>query len=560
MSLRVRIVRWLGDQLPTWNRSAGERVVAAAWAAPALLIVATCCGLPCLWALVTIAGRPAVLSDLGVNGFRAALLVRTLSYNFAVAALATALGLPIAVVIGRGRGRWATALKAAIPVVLFMPLLSLEYGWLQFLRLARPLLDRLGLVLEPAGTLDLCRCVWTLAAWLWVVPALLIGLSLRQLDPAIQECALLDGAALRVTLRQILGPLVASVAIVMILASQEFAVYEPTGINVMATEVRMVFATGAFSSLSDDSRDGAPPLTQKERAAASIATATPLLLSTLLLGILAMKFARGLSVAENLHVGTWSPRLDASRRTLWLATVALAVCVGCPVVALLTSLNSNPPTSSFLSDLGSPLGGSVEVFLITFFVALLVAVSAATAWLRGLLPVAIASFLLGGELVAIVLLRFANEPNLSWARDSCALPIAAYLGRFSWIILAIVASTWSRVWRGFRDVAALEGAGPASTFAYVVWPLSWPMLLGAALLVSAFSLTEVSATATLIPQHPPVLTTVMLTWAHKAHFAPMIAASLIMIVVITMLAIATRGLFLLSTRRAGEFKSEVRRR
>ena len=33
----------------------------------------------------------------------------------------------------------------------------------------------------------------------------------------------------------------------MVLASQEFAVYEPTGISVVATEVRMVFETGAFS-------------------------------------------------------------------------------------------------------------------------------------------------------------------------------------------------------------------------------------------------------------------------------------------------------------------------
>ena len=33
-----------------------------------------------------------------------------------------------------------------------------------------------------------------------------------------------------------------------VLAMQEFAVYEPTGISVVATEVRMVFETGAFSS------------------------------------------------------------------------------------------------------------------------------------------------------------------------------------------------------------------------------------------------------------------------------------------------------------------------
>ena len=35
---------------------------------------------------------------------------------------------------------------------------------------------------------------------------------------------------------------------VTVLATQEFAVYEPTGISVVATEVRMVFDTGAVSS------------------------------------------------------------------------------------------------------------------------------------------------------------------------------------------------------------------------------------------------------------------------------------------------------------------------
>ena len=269
----------------------------------------------------------------------------------AVAVVATFLALPMAFVIGRGRGWCAKLLQAATPTLLFMPFLSFEYGWLQCIRLLQPVYRPLGLSIEPGGLPDIIRCIWILAAWLWVVPAYVVGLSLQQLDPAIQECALLDGVAIRMTLRQLWGPIVAAVAVVTILATQEFAVYEPTGVNVVATEVRMVFSTGAFSSLPDLSHQGQPaPLTQSERAAACMATAAPLLLATLLLAGLGVGTARRLWVQENLHVGGWSPRLDAPRWILWLAFVVLIVCVGCPVFSLCASMRSMPPGRHLLSE------------------------------------------------------------------------------------------------------------------------------------------------------------------------------------------------------------------
>ena len=237
-----------------------------------------------LWVLLTIVSHPSVVADLGLNKFRATLLVGTLTYNFLVAIVATLLALCPAIVIGRGRGKSATFLLVTLPAVLFMPFLALEYGWLQCVRMLRPAIHSLGWSLEPGGWLDVARCIWSLSAWLWVVPAFIIGMSLRQIDPAIQECALLDGDTFRITLRQLSGPIVASIAVVTILATQEYAVYEPTGINVVATEVRMVFSTGAFSSLPDQSNGGeSAPLTQSERAAASVTTAAPLMLVTLIL-------------------------------------------------------------------------------------------------------------------------------------------------------------------------------------------------------------------------------------------------------------------------------------
>ena len=56
-----------------------------------------------------------------------------------------------------------------------------------------------------------------------------------------------DGVLWRVTLRELVVPILASMAIVAVLAVQEFSVYEPTGISVVATEVRAVFETGVMN-------------------------------------------------------------------------------------------------------------------------------------------------------------------------------------------------------------------------------------------------------------------------------------------------------------------------
>ena len=80
------------------------------------------------------------------------------------------------------------------------------------------------------------------------MPAAAIGLALRRLDTQVQQQALLDGVCGASRSASSLRPARRVAAIVAVLAVQEFAVYEPTGISVVATEVRMVFETGAFSS------------------------------------------------------------------------------------------------------------------------------------------------------------------------------------------------------------------------------------------------------------------------------------------------------------------------
>lgn len=544
-------------------------------ALPAILVVGICSGLPLIWMVGAVVwASPQVRSELHVTAFRAQLLARTIGYNGLAAVIATLMGLPAAFVLGRGRGPIAKAMWVILPAALLMPSLSYAYGWAQFVRLAREALrdhygtafvQKWGLTFPPGGVADTLRCIWSLAAWLWAVPAGLVGLSLRRLDTNIQQQALLDGAPRRVALRQLMPAIIASLAVVTVLATQEFAVYEPTGISVVATEVRMVFDTGAVSSPTNpiagpviQGVGGHEARGQAARAAAAVATAFPLLLITIALAGVVVWAAGRTSAAEAISVGDWPRVLDASKASLVATILLLVLNVGVPVWALFKSLRT--PRSPWLvfMEFEPQAVGAVIVALIAAAVACVAAFSAAGRWTRGMLVLAGASFLLGGQLLAIADIRIYNRPGLVWAYDNFPVPVLAYVGRFGWLALGAAWATYSRPWRELRDMASVDGAGPFRTALGVVWPLAWPTLLAGALLVGALSMTEVPATVLIFPQNPQVLTPQLMTWVHMAHFDPMIEASLLMMSIVlfpALAAVALIGVGLKLVRRVGRSES-----
>jgi ABC-type Fe3+ transport system permease subunit len=556
---------------PFNRRTAGTLLTAL----PAVLIIFICCGLPLLWMLVAVVLNPQVRGEVKLTDFRLMLLVRTLGYNGIASVIATAMGLPAGFVLGRGRGWFARILWVLLPAALLMPSLSYAYGWSQFVRIVW------HHAIWPAGWFDIFRCIWSLAAWLWAVPAGLIGLALRRMDTNVQQQAMLDGALYRITFRQLLGPIIASLAVVTVLASQEFAVYEPTGISVVATELRMVFVTGSMSS-PDNSITAPMPAggaaswknlspNQAGRAAACVAAAFPLVVCTMGLSVLAIWGAGRVNAADSLTVGPWPAALNAP----WWATATtfllVGLNVGMPVWALVHSLHIQFSIPSMWDEFGPLATGAIIVASIATIVCLIVAFSSAGRWTPGLMAVAGLSFLIGGQLLAIALIRIYNRSlfpgfthwfsalaarmlpsraagittdvvsaplDLGWAYGYWPVPVMAYIGRFGWLALAGGRGTWSPSWKELRDMASLDGAGAFRTALRVVWPLSWPTLAAGALLVGALSLTEVPATVLLSPSHPQVLTPLLMTWVHMARFDSMIEASLLMMMTVLVPAMA----------------------
>lgn len=545
-------------------------------AGPVIAIVALCSVLPLAWMAAMILANPLVRHELAFDSFRAELLGRTLGYNGAAALIATIMGLPAGFVLGRGRGPWVKLFWVVLPAALLMPSLSYAYGWAQLVRISRPELRWLGeyefhfahlrfhlpihFTFRPNGPADVFRCIWSLGSWLWAVPAGLIGLALRRMDSAVQQQALLDGALRRVTLRQLLGPIIASLAIVTVLATQEFAVYEPTGISVVATEVRMVFDTGSPSSAINSiaavnpatAAGGLRSPDQPARAAAAVATAMPLLAVTIALAILAAWGAARTPGTEAVAVNDWPPALNTSIWTVLLTTLLIALNIGVPVWALAHSLRVGLSPARMWGEFAPKVEGAMFVAAVASGLALIAALSASSKWTPGLLALSGASFLVGGQLLAIALIRIYNRPGLFWAYDIWVLPVLAYVGRFGWLAVAAGRGTWTTPWRELREMASLDGAGALRAAALVVWPLAWPMLLAGGLFVGALSLTEVPATVLLMPQRPQVLTPTLMTWVHMSRFDPMIEASLLMMAAVLLPAlagVALTGLGLRALRR-----------
>jgi DNA-binding beta-propeller fold protein YncE len=119
--------------------------------------------------------------------------------------------------------------------------------------------------------------------------------------------------------------------------------------------------------------------------------------------------------------------------------------------------------------------------------------------------------------------------------NSALVMVIAYLGRFAWLTLLAGHGGWSRGMNELRDLAAIDGAGPWRTSASAIWPLIWPMLAAAAVLVVILSITEVGATVLLAPQRPPMMVPMLMQWVHQLRNDEVLEGALLLVVVVVLL-------------------------
>ena len=405
-------------------------------------------------------------------------------------------------------------------------------------------------------------------------------------------------------------------ACVAVLAGQEFAVYEPTGISVVATEVRQVFETGAFAAPDNpitapfvsgggavpdgagpdgsepDAADAAsasgpsaprPPGAllprgpdQDARAGAAVATSLPLLAVVAALGGLAAWSVGRVSAAEEMDVGPWPRVLETHWATKVLAVVVLVVTLVVPAGAMVASLQVHRPFASVWAQFSPQATGSIVIAACATVVAGGMAFLAAVRRPWGALWLSLGAFLIGGQLLAIALIRLYNRPApgplglLQFGGGGVALgpaggggrrddlfdliyngiPIVvmAYLARFGWLALLAAGATRSRPWRQVRELADLDGATAAQAARHVVWPLAWPVLAASALLVGVLSLTEVPATVLISPLRPQPIVPMLMGWVHMLRYDDMIEGSLLLMGMAMAVSLVAAGLIAFGAR------------
>ncbi|MFI5381642.1 MAG: hypothetical protein ACHRHE_20280 [Tepidisphaerales bacterium] len=520
-------------------------------------VIGVCCVAPLIWLLLEMSSWD-FWRNVQWDGFRWRLLARTLLYNGGAAVVAVLMGLPAAVVVGRGRGVAAKLLMFLLPLGLVMPSVAYTYGWEHVLLLS-------GIKLVPASVPDVLRCVWTLAAWLWALPALVIGMSLRGLDSQVQQAAMLDGALWRVTGRLLAGPITASLAMTMALAVQEFAVYERTGIVVISTEVRTVFESGIGSGDSPANvagvvgGSGRGADNQARRAGAALATSLPMILLAAGLTGTALIILRRSRFAESLEAGgfpqcveaRWLPKLITA--ALWTLTVAVPVAA---MVLCISPYRWKTDSAGHGIVMRTWLWAGNDILGTLFYGALaggatlVLALLAAVRLRPVLLLMALAAFLIGGEILAIADIRLFNREGGFWQLiyNGPAIMVITCVGRFGWIGLVAGFTTTGGAWHALRDTAAVDGAGTWQSMRRLVWPLAWPVLLGSAVLVMILTMTEVSAAVLVSPLRPTMLVPRLMGWVHTLRYDDMLEGTLLLAGLAAALGAGAVGLIWLGRR------------
>jgi len=258
-----------------------------------------------------------------------------------------------------------------------------------------------------------------------------------------------------------------------------------------------------------------------------------------LTGIGAIAASR-LSVSEHIDVGRhWPTALNAGGAWTAGAWLLFLIAVLFPMAAMIIALKRPLNPKEIWTEFSPQATGSLLIAIVSGIAAFVIALTSAMHRHRGLLAIASVSFLIGPLLLAIALIRIYNHRWLWWIYDSLPLIVMAYIARFGWLALVAGRSTWSRAFRQLRELASLDGANALRVARSIVWPIAWPILAAAGMLVMILSLTEVPATVLLSPQHPQPLIPMMMQWVHLQRNDSMIEAALLLCGMVLVLGIAT---------------------
>jgi iron(III) transport system permease protein len=528
-------------------------------------------GVPLAQPLLDLAGRPAAWREWAEGSRLLALAANTALLVAGTLALALPAGVAGAVLLYRtdlplrGLFRFLTVLVLFVP----LPLLTSAWqavfgvgGWLPLALWGARAGQPWGSGLAPSV------CVHGQAALPWVV--LLVGQGLSWVEGELEEDALLAArpwtVLWHVTLPRSAGVIAAAAVWVALQTAGEIGVTDLMEFRTFAEEAFTQLNLGGGLALA--------------RAVAAFVPA--LVLTGLALALILPRLQRALPPLETVLV---APRTFALGRARWPCFLAVLLAVagltGVPLASLVrkAGLHGTPPSWSAAYAAEQVLRAihlharEVVVSLATAAGAGLLAAGLALVlcWLaaesRGLrallLAVLVLAWVMPGPVAGVGLKDVIQDVVERWPRGLTArllyygpspLPILwAYLVRFLPYAAAVLWPVVRMLPRELREAARVDGATPGRELLGVVVPLTLRPCLAAALVVTALSLGEVSASKAVATPGMDTLTLVIFDRMHYG-VANDVAGLCLLVLVLLVLAgaeVAARGASYAASSRPG---------
>jgi iron(III) transport system permease protein len=503
-----------------WGLRSSRTLVILA-AATAFVIA---CVLPPLYMLSAILhpeGGESALRGVLLDTRQQGLLYTTLLLGAGTSVLATLVGGALGLVLARIRLPFKAPLRIALVAPAVLPPYVIALAWSY-------LAENIAFTVWGA--------IAVLTSALYPLSMLATEVALRQVDPRLEEAALLAAPPAHV-LRRITAPLVfptviSAALMVFVLAISDFSVPAVLRVRVFTTEV-----FSAFAALYDSGR-------------AMMLSLPLVILSTVVAVAAAIALGTRLVTTTRTRGGT---PIDAFDR--WRLAAAVTVCAAIclmlilPLIALVREALRSPSVVPAISGSREAAFNSLVLALLgaTVVTTLAAGVGYARAHATAKTGAAVDAlwvvlFAVPSTVVGIGLIGMWNRPNALGLYGTRAMLVLAYVARFAPVGALALAAIVRAVPRSHEEAAAVAGAGWLRTIAHIVLPQIRVGLLAVWVITLILAFGEVGTSILVAPPGEstlPIRVYTLTANAPPGHVAALaLFQSFVILIPLTLLGIA----------------------
>lgn len=467
------------------------------------------------------------------------LLFHSLVLSGTIALISVLLGCLPGRVLGACRhGRGLLLLMLVLSMVL--PRYVMYYAWTLLLSPTTFLGGIIATRMRWAQAAGWITATGTLILWYWPVAALVISQGWRQMNQDWIDSARLETGRLgvwrRIILPQLTGPMGLAFVVCFVLALSEFTTFHLAGVNTIGTELALLYDLTGMESCP-------------------VEFAAPVALIALSAAFLVRHGSKWWN-----NIGGSSGRLISVRSMDWIAFVLLGMLsVILPVGLLLMCVRSRKPFVQFLTLHSDDITHSLAVGVLTAILAYIVAQGSIQVnrtgkggrW-TGIIAQTSLLFMmfLPASLPAVALLKvLGSHPVLAGIRESEWVVSMGQTGRYAGFALILLLLLRGSSRRSLDEAACLDGASFWQRWKWIHFPRTWPVVLAVFVLITMFSMTEITATMVLLPAGVASFSQRLLNQMHYARDQQVIASCLILIGLFGLLTIGVVGLLRMTTLR-----------